>query len=142
MKLKACFLTLTLSLFVSAEAKASCSSNEALKSNGFEVHKTGFNTYFEDALDYYDSNPDLFEDDLDDVIFSSSANALVHVQSFDALDTPRELMWGDLVVMRDWRTGEKVEVRWYDENGKHVAYNRSYQGCATNVVPMAFNTLF
>jgi hypothetical protein len=84
----------------------------------------------------------LFEDDLDDVIFSSSANAMVHVQSFDALDTPRDLMWGDLVIMRDWRTGENVEVRWYDDNGKHVAYNRAYQACATNVLPMAYNTLF
>lgn len=142
MKLKACFLALVVSLFASAQAKASCSSNEALKSIGFEVYTSGFNSHFEDALDFYNSNPDLFEDDLDDVIFSSSANALVHVQTYDALDTPRDLMWGDLVVMRDWRTGEKVEVRWYDENGKHIAYNRSYQGCATNVIPMAVNTLF
>ena len=142
MYFKTCFTALVFTLFPSASAMSACTSNEALKLDGFKVYRTGFNAHFDNALDFYNSNRDGFEDDLDDVIFSSSANAMVHVQSYDALVTPRDVMWGDLVIMRDWRTGENVEVRWYDDNGKHLAYNRDYQKCATNVVPMAYNTLF
>lgn len=142
MKLKVGIITLALTFFANVEAWSACSSNEALKSVGFEVYTSGFETHFAKALGFYNSNPNLFEDDLDDVIFSSVANAMVHVQSFDALNTPRDLMWGDLVIIRDWKTGENVEVRWFDDNGKHVSYNTSYQGCATKVIPMAFNSLF
>ena len=142
MKLKLCLMTLAITVFANVEAWSACSSNEALKSSGFEIYTSGFDAHFQKALDYYNSNPDLFVDDMDDVIFSSVANAMVHVQSFDALNTPQDVMWGDLVVMRDWKTGENVEVRWFDDNGKHVAYNTAYQGCATNLIPMAYNSLY
>ncbi len=136
------YVTLILSLFITHNAWSSCTSNNALKTSGFKVYTHNFKSYYAKAINYYHSHPDLFENDLDDVIFSRSANTLVHVQSYDALNTPKEIMWGDLVVMRDWRTGEKIEVRWFDNKGKHVAYNKSYQLCATSVIPMAFNSLF
>lgn len=142
MKLQACFLTMVFTLFASAQAGAVCSSDQALKESGFKVYTSGFELLFDKAVESYNSNQDKFVDDMDDVIYSSVASSMVHVVSYDALSTPQDVMWGDLVIMRDWRTGEKVEVRWFDKNGKHVAYNRSYQACATNMLPMAYNSLY
>lgn len=142
MKLNVCILTLAITVFTGAQAWSACSSDKALKSAGFTVYKSGFDAHFQKALEHYNSNPELFVDDMDDVIFSSVANEMVRVQSFDALNTPQDVMWGDLVVMHDWKTGEKVEVRWFDDNGKHVAYNTAYQGCATRLIPMAYNSLY
>lgn len=142
MKLQACFLTLFVTVFASVSAWSACSSNQLLKSAGFTVYSSGFEAHFDKAVEYYNSNQERFVDDMDDVIYSSVAGTMVRVVSYDAIATPQDVMWGDLVVMRDWRTGEKVEVRWFDKNGKHVAYNRAYQGCATNMIPMAYNSLY
>lgn len=129
-----------LSLF-SYQTWSSCHSNMALEQSDFKIHKKNFEQYFQKSLDFLVENEDLFEDDLDDVVFSSVANTLVHVKSYDYVKTPRAVMWGDIVVIYDWKTKERIEVRWYDKKTKHVAYNTSYQGCVTNLIPMAYNSL-
>ena len=118
-----------------------CKSNSALNRSGFAT-SDNFKASVKLVNKWMQQEWTLFQDDLNSVIFSSSANALVRVKTMDYTATPQDVMWGDVVVMTDFKTKKIVEVRWFKNGKKYFSYDKNYQECATNVIPMAYNTLF
>jgi len=139
MKQLALFFMVLLSSQLSA---VECDSNENLKKNGFIVTTRNFNSQFEKAKTWLDIEQDNFVEDLSGIIRSTSANTHVYVTSFDHLSTPQTHMYGDVVFIVNHWDDTPLEVRWFSKGKKYVAYNKNYQSCATNVIPVAVNTLF
>lgn len=134
-------LVIILSLFFSINTWSQCSSNNALKAKGFKIHTSGFQKYFNKVEKWLDKNKEQFIDDLSGTIYSSNAKQMVTIVSFDYLLTPQPEMFGDVVFMETFNGKKPIEVRWYDNGRKHLAYDNQLQECATNTIPYAVNAL-
>lgn len=134
-------LTMILSFLFSVNAWSQCPSNTALKAQGFKIHTRNFQKYFNKAEKWLNQNKEQFRDDLSGTIYSSVASQMVVIESFDYLLTPQTEMFGDVVFMETFRGKEPVEVRWYENGKKNLAYNTKIQNCATNTIPFAINAL-
>ncbi len=75
-------------------------------------------------------------------MYSTIARTWVELHSVDSLATPKNEMFGDMLWISDLQTGELIELRWYEAQKVHVAYNPDYQSCATHLIPIADNSLF
>jgi uncharacterized protein (UPF0218 family) len=73
---------------------------------------------------------------------SQASSRPVQLDSFDRLSTPQPVMYGDVVMVTDLKTGITSEVRWFDGKTKHVAYNSKFQKCAMDMIPLPTNALF
>ena len=132
---------LLITLMFSFAVMANCQSDQNLEKAGFSVYSSNFSAYLKDAENFFNSGEE-FVPDLDGTIFSSVANAMDRVQGHDSMATPRGTMYGDIVFLSSFRSDKIIEVRWYEDGQKKVAYDSTFQPCATNVVPMAINALF
>ena len=141
---KIAFLVSSIVLCSSAWAAGKkCPSDPALLQAGWVIHPTGdFRTIAGKVEKWFTSEPKNFVDDLSGTIYSSVASKLVTITSFDYLPTPQGEMFGDVAFFTDFRSGELIEVRWYDQGKRHVVYDKSQTPCATNSIPMAENALF
>jgi len=87
------------------------------------------------------------EEDLNGTIRTYNAiggrPVLMKVETFDSLNTDRDLMYGDFAVMvKHFSPEQSLEVRWFDGKQKHVVINSKYMSCISTSVPIAENTIF
>jgi hypothetical protein len=95
------------------------------------------------VMDYFEQNKAFFVPGITKTIFSKEHNAIVTFKSFDDLRTDKLDMVSDLVIATEPKTGELMEVRWYDENlTKNIIYNDKLENCSMALLPTAENTLF
>lgn len=132
---------LIFGLLFSVNTWSQCSSDIALKAQGFKVHTKNFQKYFSQAEKWLEQDQEQFIDDLSGTIYSSVASQMVTIHSFDYLLSPQSVMFGDIVFMETFYGKTPVEVRWFENGQKHLAYNSQVQNCATNTIPYAVNAL-
>lgn len=135
-------LILCLAVILSSQSFANCSTDASLKARGFKVHTRNFQKYQNLVESWFLQNEERFVDDLSGTIYSSVASQMIVIKSFDLLDTPQPVMFGDVVFMRSFLGDKAIEVRWFENGQKNVAYDRTFQECATNTIPIAINSLF
>jgi len=122
-----------------------CQTDEALRSLGWVVHENNFDKWDKKTYKWLRTEWDQFERDGDPsrmVIYSSIARMMLRLHSFDHIATGDDVMIGDMVFFEGAMSPVPVEVRWFDGKDKHVAYNQEYTPCATNIIPLAENSLY
>lgn len=68
---------------------------------------------------------------------------MMKVNTYDSLDTDRDLMYGDFAVMvKHFSPEQPLEARWFDGKRKHVVINPKYMSCISTIPPFAENTIF
>lgn len=130
---------------LSVGAQASCPSDALLKSKGWVIYNSNFNEHYTEAHVWMTQDSDSFKDlnnSKNQVIRSSVANKFVRLAIFDHLESPQELMFGDVVTLVEAFDGTPVEVRWFIGNRKYAAYDREQTPCVTNLIPYAENALY
>ncbi len=119
-----------------------CSADKALARLHFNIHSPReFKSLIKTVFGEMKANPKDFVLDMRSRM-QLDDNRSAEVISYDRLSTPQPVMFGDIFVLVDLKTGEYSELRWFDKNLKHVVYNSKFQNCAINFIPMAVNTLF
>ncbi len=134
-------LFIILAVIFSTNVMANCKTDKQLENIGFTVHRDLFDVLFLQGETWLSDNQHDFVDHLSGTIFSTVANQMVTVESFDYLPTPQDEMFGDLVLMTSFRDGYNVEVRWYENGQRHFAVSKQAK-CAIESIPFAVNSLY
>lgn len=129
-------------IFFTTSALATCKSDMSLKAAGFNVQTRNFKKIMLEKEEWFLKNNHLFELDTKGTIYSSVVSQMVTVTSHDNIETPRETMFGDVVFFELFSDKQMIEIRWFENGKKHVAYDPKVQPCATNTIPVAVNSLF
>lgn len=121
-------------------------SNECLDAEfiakGFKFsNKKSFSTISKNINKWMNSSENDFVLDYESPMYSSSYQGYVTVTSYDNLVTDRDEMFGDVVFLRDRFTDKLIEVRWYQNGMKLIAFDRELQACPAPVVPIVENAL-
>ena len=136
-----CLLLFSLTLAFNAYGK--CKSEKALKSAGFVVHDSSqFDKLSSDVMAHFTLRTRLLTLDAKEVIYSSASREYRQVISWDDKETPTKIMYGDILFIRGWKTGTLLEIRWYENNKKHVVINTKNPNCPVNMIPWASNALY
>ena len=127
---------------MATETEDECGTDVALRARGFNVGTNDFASAYKYVEDIINSKARNLKELKGGTIYSSVADRMITVVPVDSLDTSYGEMAGDYVLFYDFKTGTPAEVRWYEAAQKNVQYNPAVTPCATNVIPMAFNSLY
>ncbi|EQC45613.1 hypothetical protein [Bacteriovorax sp. Seq25_V] len=128
-------------LFVMSAWSSECVNADFI-AKGFKfANKKSFSTISKNITKWMNSAENEFVLDYQSPMYSSSYKGFVTVTSYDNLSTERDEMFGDVVFLRDRFTDKLVEVRWYQNGMKLIAFDRELQECPAPVVPVAENAL-
>ncbi len=129
-------------LFVMSAWSGEC-VNAELVAKGFKFsNKKSFSTISKNINKWFNNSNNEFEADYESPMYSTSYKGYVTVTAFDNLVTPQDEMYGDIVFIKDRFSNELIEVRWYQNSMKLIAFNKELQSCPTEVVPLVENALF
>ena len=129
-------------LFMFSTYSSEC-VNSSLKKIGFGfANKKEFSVIEANVMKWIEVNEEEFILDYESKMYSSIYKDFVKVTVLDNLQTPQNEMYGDVVFIRALDSGNLLEIRWFQNGLKIVAFDKSLQSCPTAVVPMADNALF
>jgi len=139
--------TYILSLSVSASEKntteaLNCQSDAGLVAQGFTVGTKQTSEAAQRIKEFVSKNDPQIVPLKGGTIYSRVAGRMIVVIPYDDLLTPNKEMLGDYVLINDFKTGETIEVRWYEAGVKTALYNPSLTPCATDMVPWPYNSLY
>lgn len=132
---------LLIFLLMSSTFSAEC-VNSSLKKVGFGfANKKVFSQIELNVNKWMLDNEEDFVLDEEYEVFSSIYDGLVSITSIDNVQTSEDEMDGDVVFIRSLSSGKLLEIRWFQNGLKSVAFDRDYQKCPTAIVPEFVNKL-
>lgn len=139
----AVFVAAVILSFLTVQASAECRSDQQLNNAGWVIHSSHqFKSLSQKIAAQFEAQGNDYIFDVESNFFSSVASKMARMQSFDRVSTPQNIMYGDIVFIRDVHSENLIELRWFDGKSKHVVFDGSQQTCVTNLMPYAVNALF
>lgn len=136
------FASLTL-FTVLAEDKTECVADNTLKYQNWIIHaNSDFSTFHSEMVQWLEDERDNFRLDYTGMMYSAQMGEMILIESYDYLATPKDIMLGDVVLIRQRSNHKVVEVRWFDGESKQASYNPAVKPCAIMLMPRATNVLF
>lgn len=137
-------LILSLLLITNIAYSKVCTTDNFFEAADWDMHiDQDFREVSTSVLNNYEENKQYFVAGIEFDFFSSELNATMHFKTFDDLRTPKEEMNGDLALVTNPRTGELMEMRWYDTEGyKNIIYDEKLERCSSAIFPISENSLF
>lgn len=130
-------------VFLQTSAWASeCRTDIELTNVGFSVGTQSFHEAYARVQSLIDSKDSSLAELKGGTIYSSVASRMITVLPVDSLATSSDVMIGDYVLLYDFKTKAPAEVRWFEMGRKYLLYNPAVTPCATNMIPMAYNSLY
>ncbi|GEM_PF-5412901 len=134
------FLIVFLLMFSTFSAEC---VNSSLKKAGFGfANKKTFSQIEINVNKWILESSEDFVLDYESELFSSIYNDFVSITSIDNLQTSEDEMDGDVIFIRALSSGKLLEIRWFQNGLKSVAFDKDYQKCPTAIVPTSSNKLF
>lgn len=148
MKLLILLVLLPLSSFASTNQE--CVNTDNYRTSGWVVHKSTNFKKIHKALQkkiQLGLEQGTLVDDLQGVIRTSQtvngSSIYMDVRTYDSLETPKEEMFGDIATLKNFFVPTQIlELRWYENQKKHIVFNANYLNCVSTIVPMADNSVF